>query len=813
MNKKNTAPFIFLFLTLFFSVSAQEQVKDELSEPLVYFNFDGEKLINIIDRLTAYQQINLLLPTDQKNLIETTVTFKIPHKIKVSDAWEMTITLLDIAGFATIKRNKNLYKIEPKANISKSNAPFYVNVSTDILPNSNTIIRSLYYFQNIFLKEKGIKENFATILKDMLPVQNPEQNFALDENYNSVLITAQSNVIKGIINLIRELDQSGFREAIEVIPIINTNAEEIVSIIDQLIPQKQDDDKFRFPPMVAEPSSERKTYFSSSTRIVTIPQTNSVALFGLYDSVQRVKDFIRKYLDKKVDADKTVLHVKPLKYLKAENFEQTLSNLIQKQSGQSAGENKERVLSSDIIITAEKQEVAKGTERQMSSEGADAGVKLEGVKSGEGPIIGGNNLIIACNQKDWKILDELIDKLDHEQWQVAIEVLIVDMTLATSNRLGAQLRRMHNEAQLHNLKWQSAHIEQPSLDYTGASATDIDTATGIEADLNSQQYNKSPDYDIAKLAPAGSSIFTFKDNNGIAAILEILSSYTDTKILSQPFVIARNNEQANILQVEQRWYQGQADMASAGGTPIINYQSMDAATAVTILPRISKPADNINLEIKVAANEFTDIATGTIRSRTIETNANVGHNEVLVLGGISKSSIDTTIYKTPILSQIPIIGFLFKNQAETRDVRNLMIFIAPTRIPPASATGKLVTTNKFTQDKVDEYVKKLVNSDGITGCPDKCIKGNTECENFQCLKDPINNFMFHPQIGNDIALNVKSYAKRGVWTPDFEEDSKKKQPAGKTKQEKKQSIIPPKKSPDKLKKMLREEKSPIKSKT
>jgi general secretion pathway protein D len=812
MNKKNTTPFIFLFIVLFFSISAQKQINNETSEPLIYFNFDGEKLIDIIDRLTAYQQINLLLPTDQKNLIETTVTFKIPHKIKVSDAWEMTITLLDIAGFATIKRNKNLYKIEPKVNISKSNAPFYVNVSTDILPNSNAVIRYLYYFQNIFLKEKGIKENFATILKDMLPLQNPEQNFTLDENYNSVLITAQSNVIKGIINLIRELDQSGFREAIEVIPIINTNAEEIVSIIDQLIPQKQDDDKFRFPPMVAEPSSERKTYFSSSTRIVTIPQTNSVAIFGLYDSVQRVKDFIRKYLDKKVDADKTVLHVKPLKYLKAEDFSQTLSNLIQKQSGQSAGENKERILSPDIIITAEKQQAAtKGNKRQMSSEGSDAGVKLEGVKSDDGPIIGGNNLIIACNQKDWKILDELIDKLDHEQWQVAIEVLIVDMTLATSNRLGTQLRRMHNDTQLHNLKWQSAHIEQPSLDYTSNSATAIDTTAGIEADLNSQQYNKSPDYDIAKLAPAGSSIFTFKDNNGIAAILEILSSYTDTKILSQPFVIARNNEQANILQVEQRWYEGQLDNASAGGTPVINYEAMNAATAVTILPRISKPADNINLEIKVAANEF--IAAGQTRNRTIETNANVGHNEVLVLGGISKTDIDTTIYKTPILSQIPILGFLFKNQIENRDIRNLMIFISPTRIPPTSVTGKLVTKNKFTQNKVDKYVKELINSDGITGCPNRCVKGNTECENFQCLKDPINNFMFYPKIGNDIALNVESYAKRGVWTPDFEENFKKKQTAGQETQKKKESIIPSKKSSDKLQKILKEEESPIKSKT
>lgn len=782
-------------------------------EPMIYFNFDGEKLLAIIDRLTAYKQINLLLPTDQKNLTETTVTFKVPHKIKISDAWEMTITLLDIAGFATIKRSQNLYKIEPKTDISKSKAPFYINVSTDTLPNSNTIIRYLYYFQNIFLKESKVTEHLKKIVGNMLPMQNAEQNFELSEEYNSLLITAQSNVIKGIINLIQELDQSGFREAIEVIPIIHTDAEEIVAVIDQLIPQKKDEEQFRFPPLIAEPTSSRKTYFSSSTRIVTIPQTNSIAIFGLYDSVQRVKDFIVKYLDKKVDAERTVLHVKPLKYLKAEEFAQTLNNLIQKQSGQSIGEGKERVLSSDIIVIAEKPEIAKvkaEQERQLGAAGQDIGVKLEGVTKKEGPIIGGNNIIVACNQRDWIIINDLVDKLDHEQWQVAIEVLIVDMSITTSNQLGVQLRRLHNETNLHEFKWQLANIQKPLLDFT--SKTAVSTTTGIESDLLSEQNPGTGDpavFNIASAAEAGSTIFSFKDNNGMAAILQLLRYFSDTKIISQPFVIARNNERANILQTEQRWLQGAADTASAGGTSVINYEYMKAATAVSILPRISKPADNINLEIKVDANEF--IGPQETRNRTVETNANVGHQEVLVLGGISRVDMDETVTKTPILSSIPILGYLFKQQTEERDQRILMIFISPSRIPPVSAIeGK--SLNKFTQTKINAISQTLRETDKTIGCPESFTKKK---ENFQCLRDPITEFMFSPNIGNDMAANIESYAQRGVWTPDFSEQFKKAEGIEQYLKKPKGSILKKNNNGknNNLKNVLENEKNPFTSKT
>jgi len=784
----------------------------------IYFNLNDEKLIDIVNRLAAHKQINIIWPANQQKLNETTVTFKVPHKIQISEAWEMTIMMLDIAGFSVIKTSNTLYKIETNTIVGKQPAPLYINVSSEVLPNTSRIIRYLYYFQNIFLKENGVNDNIGKILTDMLPMQNANQNFYLDNNYNSMMITAPANIVKGIINIMHELDQSGFREAIEVFPISHTTAEEIVSTIDKLIPQKKGGDQFRFPPQVAEPSEESKTYFSSSTRIVPITQTNSVAIFGLYESVQRVKDFIKKYLDKKVDAEKSVLHFKPLEHLKAGPFATTLTELIKGVAEQSTAEKKGRLLEKVVIVAEEEVVAEEKPQRELVAGAKDIGTKLDEPKDGKrGKIIGGNNLIIACNQKEWKIINDLITLLDIEQWQVAIEVLIVDMNIESSNQLGTQLRRISNDANSDAFKWQTAQIERPLLDYTDTSLTEptnkIDSTTGLESDLLSQQApvvessEGGKPFNIASNATPGSTILSFKSDNGMAAILKLLRKFNDAKILSQPFIIARNNEQANILDLETRMVKGSAIPQSVGGSAIIKYEAMDAATKVGILPRISGGRDNINLEIQISANEF--MGPQEIRKRNIVTNANIGNKEVLVLGGISKLQIDDSLNETPILSRIPIIGYLFKQQTVKHDQRNLMIFISPCLLNPVSSKKHV---SKFTSQKIDLLSKKLKKDSTYFGCPKEYVKKH---ENFQCLEDPITNFLFHPEEGGWLSKTLENYVDRGIWTQAVLNPKKKSKSIieKKSQTKKKKGNTNDKPKADKLKKLLKDQENPLKSKS
>lgn len=794
-------------------------------ERLIYFDLREEKLLDIINRLAGEKQVNLLLPYDQKNLSETTVTFRLAHKISLTQAWDMVATMLDIAGFALIKQSNSLYLIQPNTVIDKAPAPLYINTKTELLPNNDTIIRYLYFFQNIILKgkdgsaDKSIQDNLKKILTDMLPEQQPGQTFFVDENYNSLVITNKSNAIKSVVNIIRELDQGGFREAIEVVPIIHTSIDEITKTIGKLI-SKREETEFRYPSIIAEPKGN-KTYFSSSTRIVPLEQTHSVAIFGLYESVQRVKDFIQKYLDKSVDAEKTVLHIKPLHHLDSEKFAKVLSDFINKMDDKGVRSTalKDKLLGT-VIIQAETEAAvvkpASEPERKLEAD-ASIGVALTDT-SEQKPTIGGNNLIIAATHRDWKIVEALIEQLDTPQFQVALEVLIVDMTIESSNELNAQLRRITNDNHLHELKWQSAQIAPPALDYTGAEAptyatrfNDINPVPGLEADLESTQpplTSSGSTYNIAGSATAGSTVFTFRDKNGIATILTLLKSHTDSKILAQPFIITCNNQQANILDKTTKWVRGEVIPASLpGGAPVIKYSPVIAATRVSMTPRMSMHGDNINLEIRIDANDFIG-TSDNITKRTVITNANVGDQEVLVLGGISKTQLDDSINGVPVLSKIPFIGHLFKGQSMNFNQRYLVIFISPARIAPVDYNASMnVSTNNFTQEKIAKITNEFTTGTSVIACQASNIRAG---ENFQCLTDPITTFMF-PYTAETVNREIYDFAERSWWKKETaaKESARFKKAMGATQEVDPQ---PTPQQPDKLKKILKNEENPLKKK-
>jgi hypothetical protein len=392
-------------------------------------------------------------------------------------------------------------------------------------------------------------------------------------------------------------------------------------------------------------------------------------------------------------------------------------------------------------------------------------------------------------------------------------VLIVDMTIQSSSQLNAQLRRITNDNRLHEMKWQSAQIAPPALDYTikppTYGSTAINSAAGLEADLESTQpplTSGGSAYNIAASAEAGSTVFTFRDKNGIATILTLLRSHKDSKILAQPFIITRNNQQANILDKETKFVQGQVDPASkGGGAAVIKYNPIEAAIRVSMTPRMSKKADNINLEIQIDANDFIE-TSDNITKRTVRTNANVGHKEVLVLGGIAKATFSDSISGVPILSKIPFIGHLFKGQSMDFEQRYLVIFISPARIPPASFNDEVVIDD-FSQGKVNEITGNFTDGASVIACQASHIKAG---ENFQCLTDPITTFMF-PYSAEELNQEIYSFTKRSFWQKETaaKEAERHRKAMATTKEEVSQST---ESKPDMLKKMLKNEANPLKKK-
>jgi general secretion pathway protein D len=105
---------------------------------------------------------------------------------------------------------------------------------------------------------------------------------------------------------------------------------------------------------------------------------------------------------------------------------------------------------------------------------------------------------------------------------------------------------------------------------------------------------------------------------------------------------------------------------------------------VNITPQINSDG-MIGLTVRIEINEFTNQQNqndATQTKRLIDTNAIVANKEVLALGGLIRDNTSTAESKVPILGDIPILGWFFKNKQKVITKTSLLVLISTRIIEP-----------------------------------------------------------------------------------------------------------------------------------
>ena len=155
--------------------------------------------------------------------------------------------------------------------------------------------------------------------------------------------------------------------------------------------------------------------------------------------------------------------------------------------------------------------------------------------------------------------------------------------------------------------------------------------------------------------------------------LNALETVKKAKSLANPRVITIDKMQAMITQGTAIPY---ATSAEGGGTTI---ETKDASLTLTVTPEI-QPNGVIKLLVDVKNDSPTTIAGADapgIDKQQVKTQALVKDGETLVLGGIFTNTEQETEVRVPVLSRIPVLGWLFKTRAVSRFPHELLIFITP----------------------------------------------------------------------------------------------------------------------------------------
>jgi hypothetical protein len=123
------------------------------------------------------------------------------------------------------------------------------------------------------------------------------------------------------------------------------------------------------------------------------------------------------------------------------------------------------------------------------------------------------------------------------------------------------------------------------------------------------------------------------------------------------------------------------------GTPVTQQlQTFQTGVTLDITPQVG-PAGNVVVALHPVVNSLEGILNGVpqIATRDTQTVVQLNDDQTLVIGGLIQETLQHTISKIPLLSDIPLIGRLFQNSDVQSSRNELIIVVTPHVIKPGGA--------------------------------------------------------------------------------------------------------------------------------
>ncbi len=338
------------------------------------------------------------------------------------------------------------------------------------------------------------------------------------------------------------------------------------------------------------------------------------------------------------------------------------------------GENVIRIIPSDQIPEIEERLVTE-TFQIVHEDVAKVAEALEKFKSRDGSVsyVEGTSFVIVTDTES-KIRDigNLLNKIDAVTRQVLVEVRIYDITSKDNFDLG--------------IEWSAGRRTNGSSISSPASGDDIVVSQGG----NDTYVNSRTDPSLTagftgasdKTADTTDGFLRFGILNRhveIDALLRAEQEDINAKLLANPRILVVDNKEAVFDIVTEHPYI-ERTISSAGITETVKFKNV--GVKLTVMPHITTNNAlrmHIQPEFSVLVERVTVSSSNVpvVDTRKFDTTAVVNDTQTVVLGGLRKKDTTQQTNKVPLLSDVPLLGNLFKFEGEATVVNELVIFITP----------------------------------------------------------------------------------------------------------------------------------------
>ena len=491
---------------------------------------------------------------------------------------------------------------------------------------SGTSVINDEYVTQVIRLENVSAAKLIPVLRPLVPQQAHMAAYAPS---NAIIISDIRANINRMEEIIARMDQSAVKET-EIIKLKYGVATDVVEMLKTLEKSRAGEG--------ADANDE--------ATLVADKRTNSVVVTADELSIERIKGLI-DYLDIPLEQSGNV-RVMYLEYADATEVAEVLTRVMQNLSrldDEATGRNRSANASKSTIE-------------------ADAGT---------------NSLIITADTDEMAALEAVIARLDIRRAQVLVEAIIVEMEIVEGRELGLQWL-FANDSGLYGSNISTSGAQQ------GRNAT--------IAQAIIPEDSASEDIGVRDLAGALSQVPGTTFGWGVVdqgltmtTILNALESQGNANILSTPSLLTLDNEEAFITVGQQVPFVtgSYTNTGAANGVanPFQTIQRENVGVTLQVTPQINE-GDSVVMdivqEVSSISQQVLSASDVITNERKIETKVLAKDGDIVVLGGLVKDDIQDSQQGVPLLSDIPVLGRLFRSDVVSVTKSNLLVFIRSTII-------------------------------------------------------------------------------------------------------------------------------------
>lgn len=599
------------------------------------------------------------------------------------NAFRIFEILLDMNGYSVVSA-EGVNKIVPKKGIKSESIP--LRLDFDPGESSQKYVMKLIKLKSV--KAKGISNVLrALVSKDGFMKSHEPSN-------TLVVVDNEQNVNK-IAEVIANID---YEKKIEFIKVHNTNSSNVIFKLLEIFNPRGSRAK-------ASKSKDEGLISGSSEllgfKVINDERTNSIIVIADPRDLPLIRETI-SVLDIESEHAEQDVYVIPVKNADAEQIIEVLGNLFAEGEG--------GVVSSVSYRTRQSDRTGQPSSRL--GEGKAGGGDIGGLGSQGGNIQRGgneqngasvivssddglkitsdpatNSIIVIGSLTQYRMVKQIVDKLDVRRRQVFVEAAILEVGLDNLNALGTNFGL-------------GVTIEGDNLGFVGQQLPGIPSLLGVAADpaIATASIGSLSGLFLGvvgeEVDPDGSG--PLPSLPSFSAVFQALSSVTDVNVLSTPSIITTDNEPAEIVVADVIPF----PMGSTVGTSGVTVQTIErlpVGIRLSITPQISE-GEYLNLDIVTEVSSTREAPAGlntaqfgiATTTRSADSSVIVKNGQTLVIGGLVQDREEVLHNKTPLLGDIPLIGNLFRFKRSQNRKLNLMILLTPRIVETESDMKQLL---------------------------------------------------------------------------------------------------------------------------